>query len=51
MSIKPRKRDTCKKTECVRYESYKKWHCGDSNLNHCMECKWASVSQYKAKEK
>jgi hypothetical protein len=39
----------CKKTNCERYESYKRWDCGDSKLNFCIECKNSHVSQYKAK--
>ncbi len=44
---KKRKGDECKRTECERYESYKKWSCGDSKLSFCMECKHAHISQYK----
>ena len=47
---KPRKGDECKKTECARYEDYKAWQCGTANLNFCMNCKNAHVSQYKKKE-
>ena len=47
---KPRHSDTCKKVNCARYESYKKWDSQDSNLEFCMSCKHASVSQFKRKE-
>ncbi len=47
--IKPRPSQQCKKVECARHESYKRWQCGDSNLNYCMACKWSHVSQYKKK--
>jgi hypothetical protein len=40
----------CKKVNCSRHESYLKWNCGDNNLDFCMKCKNAHVSQYKAKE-
>jgi hypothetical protein len=40
----------CKKTECLRYESYQKWQCGDSNLNVCMKCKWAYPSQFERRQ-
>jgi hypothetical protein len=36
----------CKKKECIRYESYVKWQCGDSNLSVCMKCKWALPSNF-----
>jgi hypothetical protein len=41
----------CKKTDCIRHESYVKWQCGDSNLNFCMKCKWARPSQFTRKPK
>ena len=41
----------CKKTNCKYHESYKRWRCGDRNLNFCMKCKNAHVSQYSAKKK
>jgi len=44
--MKQRTGKECKKTECGRYDSYKRWQCGDSNLNECMNCKWAFVSQF-----
>lgn len=48
---KPRTGQECRKTNCIRYEAYVKWSCGTSSLNFCMNCKWAHVSQFKAKEK
>jgi len=44
--MKHRTGKECKKTDCVRHESYKRWQLGDSNLNACMNCKWAFVSQF-----
>jgi len=46
MSIKPRTGKECKKVDCMRHSNYVKWRCGDPQLNVCMECKWAFVSQY-----
>lgn len=48
---KPRKYDTCKKVDCVRYEAYERWSLGDQSLRFCLQCKHASVSQYKRKAK
>ena len=41
----------CKKTECKRHESYSAWDCwsGNSDLEVCMDCKWAYVSQFEKK--
>ncbi len=50
-SMKKREKDTCKKKDCVNYESYKTWNCGDWRLDYCMNCKWAHVSQFTAKPK
>ena len=44
---KPRTGRDCKKTECERHKDYLAWNCGNSNLNFCMNCKHAHVSQYK----
>ena len=41
----------CKKTECIRHESYLKWQCGDNNLKVCMKCKWALPSNFIKKPK
>jgi len=41
----------CKKTECIRYEAYKKWECGNSALSYCMKCKYAHASQYRRKDR
>jgi hypothetical protein len=41
----------CKKTNCVRYENYIKWDCGDRNLDTCIKCKWAFPSQFARKRK
>jgi len=41
----------CKKTDCIRHESYVRWQCGDNNLNVCMKCKWAMPSQFTKKSK
>ena len=41
----------CKKTECIRHESYIKWQCGDDNLNVCMKCKWSLPSNFIKKPK
>ena len=49
--MKQRAKMQCKKTECKYYESYKKWSCGDSNLNYCMNCKNSHVSQFVNKNK
>ena len=46
----PRTGRDCKKTECERHKDYLAWECGNSNLNFCMECKHAHVSQYKRKK-
>lgn len=40
----------CKKTDCIRHDSYVKWQCGDNNLSVCMKCKWALPSQFERKE-
>ena len=48
--MKNRTGKECKKTECVRHENYNAWRCSDSNLNVCMNCKWAFVSQFKKKK-
>jgi len=42
--------DQCKKVGCARYENYKAWNCGDSELDFCIHCKHSQVSQYKKKE-
>ena len=47
---KPRTGRDCKKTNCKRYESYIEWSCGNPDLNFCMECKHAHVSQYEKKD-
>lgn len=44
---KQRSGKECKKVNCIRYESYIRWQCGDTNLTFCMECKNAHISQYK----
>jgi hypothetical protein len=47
MNMKQRTGKECKKTNCTRYDSYKnRWGCLDHNLNFCMNCKWAFVSQF-----
>lgn len=46
---KPRNGSECKKVNCSRYKAYKKWECGTTSLNFCMECKWSHVSQYNPK--
>ena len=48
---KPRRKDTCKKVNCARYESYKKWDSQDGQIRFCIECKHASVSQFISKKK
>ena len=47
--MKQRTGKECKKTDCIRHDSYKRWQPGDSNLNVCMQCKWAFVSQLSRK--
>ena len=46
--VYPRQRTgkDCTKVECVRYTDYSTWSCGNSQLNFCMNCKYAHVSQY-----
>jgi len=39
----------CTKTDCDRYENYVAWQCGTSDLEFCMNCKHAHLSQYKRK--
>lgn len=45
---KPRTGKECKKVECERYKDYLAWDCVNSNLQFCMSCKNAHVSQYKS---
>jgi len=40
----------CKKTDCDRHKDYVAWKCGNSNLNFCMSCRNAHISQYKRKD-
>jgi hypothetical protein len=47
--MKQRTGKECKKTECVRYDDYKRWQCGTLTLNVCMNCKHAHVSQFERK--
>jgi hypothetical protein len=47
--MKQRTGKECKKTDCKRHDNYKIWQCGDSELNICMNCKWAYVSQFARK--
>lgn len=44
--MKYRSKNQCKKENCKRYKNYINWSCGDPNLNYCMNCKHAHVSQY-----
>ena len=41
----------CNKTDCKNYKYYSNWYCnlGRSELEECINCKYAYVSQY-AKE-
>ena len=46
--MKQRTGKECKQKNCARHESYKRWQggIGDPNLNMCMNCRFAHVSQY-----
>jgi Zn ribbon nucleic-acid-binding protein len=50
--MKPRTGKECKQIKCKNYDKYSHWasNMGSSALNECMHCKYAHVSQYKAKE-
>ena len=47
---KPRTGKECKKTDCARHQDYVAWQPCNPNLNFCMNCKHAHLSQYKRKE-
>ena len=47
--MKTRTGKECNKTECVRHESYMRWNYGNPDLQVCMNCKWAFVSQFEKK--
>ena len=36
----------CKKKDCAYYESYSHWSTGNIDLEKCMNCKWAFMSQF-----
>lgn len=39
----------CGKTECERHSDYVRWSPGTANLEFCMNCKHANISQFKRK--
>lgn len=48
---KPRTGEECKKVDCERHNAYMTWSLGNRNLNFCINCKNAHISQYKRKAK
>lgn len=48
--MKQRTGRECKKTNCTRHKDYLGWRYSNTDLQYCMECKHAHVSQYERTE-